>query len=428
MRDRLPPHDEQAEWCLIACVLENPSILGALGGDLFYVSTCQEVIKRCKDLQESGAEINEISVAKGFANHGALFEKLAKAADDLPAASGWEYWLGLCKEFAQARAVMSLGASVTQMATAWKPGNPIDVASIISQTQQIAAQAETRTIRDAVKDSLSKLEELFTNPDSEFGLSCGFNDLDRLTKGFQPASMNVIAARPSVGKTSMAMNIAAFQAVTNKKNVAIFSLEAPESQLVTRMLCSQARVSTESISSQKCDERGFQRLMRESQALSRANMHIFDKDFTISSIYGKALSLHAREKLGLIVIDYLQLVQCPGNKEGRTQQVTQVSNQIKQLAMLLECPIIALAQLNRDVVKQGNGKRAPQLQDLRESGAIEQDADMVWMIHPTQEPNDHERFQPVDLLVRKNRHGRVGTVPLLFERSITRFTQVADEQ
>jgi replicative DNA helicase len=277
-------------------------------------------------------------------------------------------------------------------------------------------------IKDIVNVSFSKIEERYENRDTLSGIETGFYDLDALTSGFQPSDLIIIAARPSMGKTALVLNLAQHAAVECGKPVAIFSLEMSKEQLVQRMLTSEAKIDAQRFRTGMLQSNDWTQLATAMGRLSEAPVYIDDSAVVRAlDIRAKCRRLKADMKdLGLIIIDYIQLMQGNRNTDNRTQEISEISRSLKTLARELNVPVLALSQLSR-AVEQRQNKR-PMLSDLRESGSIEQDADIVMFIYRDEYYNpESEQRGEAEIIIAKQRNGPTGTVDLLYQSSITRF-------
>ena len=293
---------------------------------------------------------------------------------------------------------------------------------------------ETRAIKDLVNTAINTIEDLHARQGMLSGLATGFSDLDKMTSGLHKGEMVVIAARPSMGKTSLAMNIAEHAALDLQQPVGVFSLEMTADSLVLRMMCSRAEVNLRDVREGFLAERDFPRLTQAAGEIAGAPLYIDDTSgLSILQLRARARRMWQQHKIKLLVIDYLQLLHSETRraKDNRQQEIAEISSGIKALAKELELPIIILSQLNRDVEKDKS--RKPKLSDLRESGSIEQDADVVCLLYkPSREgeedesvPRDDGAGVQVSLLIAKQRNGPTGDVPLTFLKRFTRFKPAA---
>ncbi|HXC34917.1 MAG TPA: replicative DNA helicase, partial [Candidatus Acidoferrales bacterium] len=293
-------------------------------------------------------------------------------------------------------------------------------------------QGGVLTTRDLVGKAIGTIENFFSRKGALSGVATGFPDLDRMTDGLHPAEMIVIAARPSMGKTSLAMNIAEHVAIEEKLPVAVFSLEMSAESLILRMMCSLARVNLRSIRDGFMSEADFPKLTNAAGKLSNSKLYIDDTaGMSILQLRARARRLSQQHGIKLFVIDYLQLLHSTGRRsqDNRQQEIADISSGIKALAKELKVPVIVLAQLNREVEKDKS--RKPRMSDLRESGAIEQDADLVGLLYKPDAGEEEDGGPPegdgvpVNLLIAKQRNGPTGDVNLTFLKPYTRFESAA---
>ncbi len=297
-------------------------------------------------------------------------------------------------------------------------------------------KAEMRSMKDQVMDAIESIERLYERKGGLTGIATGFTELDRMTSGLHPAEMIVIAARPSMGKTAFAMNIAEHVAIQEKLAVAVFSLEMSSQQLVQRLLCSRARVNLKNVRDGFLGERDFPSLTSAASKLAEAKMFIDDTaGLSILELRAKGRRLKAQHDIQLIVVDYLQLLRSTTRRgqDNRQIEISEISAGLKGLAKDLSIPIIVVAQLNRNPENRtGDSKGRPRLSDLRESGSIEQDADLVGLLvreeyYADTEEEKQESQGKADLIIAKQRNGPTGDVPLTFRKEFTRFEDRARE-
>jgi replicative DNA helicase len=304
----------------------------------------------------------------------------------------------------------------------------------ILRISESRVQSQTIMIKELVKKAINTIEDFHQRQGMLTGVGTGFADLDKMTSGLHAGEMIVIAARPSMGKTSLAMNIAEHVAIDEKVPVGVFSLEMTSESLVLRMLCSRSRVNMRNVRDGFLAERDFPKLTGAAGKLANAPLFIDDSSgLSILQLRAKARRMHQQYGIKLFVIDYLQLLHSTARRaENRQQEIADISNGIKSLAKELSVPIVVLSQLNRELEREKN--RKPRLSDLRESGAIEQDADVVGLLYKPSSGEDddggsapaaEEDAVPVNLLIAKQRNGPTGDVNLTFLKSYTRFESAA---
>lgn len=279
-------------------------------------------------------------------------------------------------------------------------------------------------IKDVLMEVFDKVETLFNQKGSTTGVKSGFVDLDKMTSGFQRSDLIIVAARPSVGKTAFALNIAQNIGVREKETVAIFSLEMGAAQLVQRMICAEANVDAGRLRTGFLEPEDWEKLTMAIGSLSEANIYIDDSpSVTVADIRAKCRRLKKEKGLGMILIDYLQLIHGRGKGDNRQQEVSEISRTLKQIARELNVPVIALSQLSRGV-EQRQDKR-PMMSDLRESGSIEQDADIVaFLYRDDYYDKESEKKNIIEIIIAKQRNGPVGTVELAFLKNFNKFVNL----
>jgi len=387
------------------------------------------------DLWKESKPIDLVTVTQALADGNLLQQVggpavLANLQTFLPTAANAEYYLDIIREKYLLRRMISV--CTTSAVRCYEEQG--DVKTLIDDVEkQIFTVGEERfrgelpEIRDHVNAAIDAIEKLHKNKGAISGLPTGYRQLDIMTNGLHPSEMVVIAARPSMGKTALAMNIAEHVAVDHNTPVGVFSLEMSSSQLVQRLLCSRARVNLQSIRNGFLGKGDNQNLFKAADAFAKSKMYIDDTaGLSILELRAKSRRLMDRHGLGLIVIDYLQLLRSPSKRaqENRQIEIAEISGGIKALAKELGIPIIVLAQLNRESEKRGDGK--PRISDLRESGSIEQDADLVGLLYRSayyakDEEEKEAKGGEAELIIAKQRNGPIGEVPLTFLSEFTRF-------
>jgi replicative DNA helicase len=357
----------------------------------------------------------------------------------VPTAANVQYYLEIVRDKYILRQIIS--ASTESVRRAYEEQDEVN--NLLDEVEQaIFAVGEDRfkgellSMKEQVMSTLESIEKLFENKGAITGVSTGFRDLDKLTSGLHASEMIVIAARPSMGKTALAMNIAEHAAVEMKLPVAIFSLEMSAQQLVQRMLCSRARVNLAKTRDGFLAETDFPKLTHAASKLAEAKIFVDDSaGLTILELRAKARRLKAQQDVRLIIVDYLQLLRSTSRRaqDNRQLEISEISAGLKGLAKELNIPIIVVAQLNRNPeIRTGSGKGVPRLADLRESGSIEQDADLVGLLVREEyyADSDEERTElegKAELIIAKQRNGPIGQVKLTFLKAFTRFEDRAEE-
>ncbi len=430
---KMLPQSIEAEEAVLGAILVNPASLGRivefLKPESFYKPAHKIIYEAVMDLFRKSEPIDIVTVSEQLRNQ----EKLEKAggrsyindlALNVVTTVNIEFYAKIIQEKEIKRALINAGSEIVSMSY-----ESDDTDKVLDDAQKlifnIAAQKDTAdlvSIQDLVVSSYEEIENRFNNRDELTGVTTGFYDLDNITSGLQKSDLIILAARPSMGKTAFALNVAQNVALKGKKGVAIFSLEMPKQQLVKRMLCAEAEVEADRVRTGNLQPKDWEKIVEAMTRLSDARIYIDDTSgVTAIDIKAKCRRLMMEEKeLGLIVIDYLQLME-GGNPNDRNQQISAISRSLKGLARELDVPIIALSQLSRGV-EQRPDKR-PMLSDLRDSGAIEQDADIVMFIYRDEYYNreDVENKGKAEVIIAKHRNGSVGKIDLLFQANITKF-------
>lgn len=442
--DRMPPQNNEAEQSVLGSVLLQPTALISAMEYLqthdFYRRAHQLIYQTMIDLNENNEEIDVVTVANLLETNKQLEDiggaaYLAELANVVPTAANVEYYAKIVEERSLLRRLIQ--ASTDIITETYEESD--DVSNILDAAEQKILEVSERKnrsgfvkISDVLRDSMEEIDELYKNDEEITGLSSGYRALDLMTAGLREDELIILAARPGVGKTAFALNIAQNIGTSTAENVAIFSLEMGATQLVNRMLCAEGTINANNLRSGQLTEEEFEKLFVAMGSLSKANIFIDDTPgIRVSEIRAKSRRLmQERGGIGLIIIDYLQLIEGSG-RESRQQEVSEISRQLKKLAMELEVPVIAISQLSRSV-EQRQDKR-PILSDLRESGSLEQDADIVAFLYREdyyrneegeEEEEEAEEDNVVEVLVEKNRSGARGTVKLLFIKEYNKFSSL----
>lgn len=412
----LPAHYEQAEWMLLASLIELPEILPSVDMDLFYVTECQMVLDAIASIKRSGNQIDwpEVSMKLTKTNPD-VFLKMSTACDQLPSPHNWSYWLDILKEFRAARRTAALSIELSEASSLAGTGINPNLTGLSTKLKDIindSALRGPRSIGQILPSVIDRLEQSFNDPKSLYGVCTSFEKLDMLTYGLQPGSLNVIAARPTMGKTAFACNVALAVALEGKP-VAFFSLETSEVQISDRILASMSEVAPRRFANRSATHEDFKKVTVAQARLAKSPLHIYDSISDIADICGEVSQAVSRHGVKLVIIDYLQRIQMRSCKEGHFARVGAVSNALKDMAMEFKVPVLALAQLSREVEKDN---RKPMLSDLRDSGQIEQDADVIGFLWQDEKGK-------LSLFVLKNRNGPIGRVGLDFNKEITKFQE-----
>ncbi|MDQ6841751.1 MAG: replicative DNA helicase [Actinomycetota bacterium] len=440
-----PPHNLEAEKSVLGAVLlDDRHLYGLLveehlRPEHFYREQHGAVFAAMLALHENDRKIDHLTVAETLRQHGKLEEVGGTAIiDDLagwvPAAGNARDYGRIVRDNAQLRSLLSTAYDI-QARVLGREGPAQELVEhaerMVLEVAHDDRQKKFRPIAEILDQETDKLHRLSVAKTPLTGTPSGFKDLDELTGGFQPGNLVVIAARPSMGKSALVTNMAE-NAVLEGHAVALFSLEMSESELAQRFVASQARIHGEELRKGRVPETRWQKILAACQRLSDAPLWVDDSSDTgVLEVRAKARRLHHQVPggLGLIIIDYLQLMRHEGRVENRVEQVSQVSRGLKGLARELDVPVIALSQLSRAVEQRG-GEKKPILSDLRESGAIEQDADLVMFIYREEYylKEESERPGEADLIIAKHRNGPVGDVVLTFQKEYPKFMNYAGDR
>jgi replicative DNA helicase len=439
-RDRQPPYSEDAEVAVLSAMLmDQDAILRALESlddSMFYSERNRRVFRAMGAIAQRGSVVDPLTLADELGRRGELEaaggkEYIGFLVDAVPTAANVEYHAGIVREKALLRLLIQVSTGIVTDAFAGQHtvAELLDAAEsrIFQVSQQRQNEGFTR-IKELMWPAMERIEALQRGGKTITGVASGFTDLDEITSGFQPADLVIVAARPSMGKTALTLNIAQHAAIENNLPVAFFSLEMSKEALVQRLLTSEARVDAQRLRKATLRDDDLPRLARAAGILSAAPIWIDDTPgLSLLEMRSKARRLKADANIGLVVVDYLQLMTGPSNAESRQQEVSQISRGLKALAKELAVPVVALSQLSRaPELRTGENKR-PQLSDLRESGAIEQDADLIMFLYrqefydgPTDKDGNSLEGK-AEIIVGKQRNGPTGIVNLYFHKHYTRF-------
>ncbi len=436
---RVPPQNLEAESSILGGILlENEAIdrvLEILTSDSFYREAHRKVFRAMMELSDRSEPVDIITLgdllkAKGELEDVGGSAYLVSLANTVPTAANIGHYARIVREKDILRHLIHAATGIATRGLE-DQGN---VDEFLDQAEKAIFDISEKRIKssfvmlgDMMKDSIKMVEKLYERKEMVTGVPTGFKDLDKLTAGLQPSELIVIAGRPSMGKTALSLNIAAHAALNSGLGVAIFSLEMAKEQLGLRMLCSEARVDHSKVRSGYLAEREFPALVIAAGKLAEAPIYIDDTPaISILELRAKSrrLARDRGKKISLIIVDYLQLMRGIGNSQNREQEISEISRSLKALAKELSVPIIAISQLNRRV--EDRGDKRPIMSDLRESGAIEQDADVIAFIYREEvyNRNSTERGK-AEIIVAKQRNGPTDTVRLAFLNEITRFEDLS---
>lgn len=454
MTDNLPPQNIEAEQAVLGAIFLNTDALADameyVEANDFYRRAHQILFQAMVDLNNDGEAIDVLTVQNYLTTNNQLDDVggvayIAELATSVPTAANAGYYAKIVEEKSMLRRLISTATNIITQANNGDDNVPSLLDSAERQIMDVSERRNRsgfREIKDVLNETLSDIDRLSQQSEDITGLPTGYREFDKMTAGLQPDNLIILAARPAVGKTAFALNIAQNVATSTDTSVAIFSLEMSAESLVNRMLCAEGSINANHLRTGQLDEGEWQNLIVAMGALSNTSIFIDDTPgIKMAEIRAKCRRL-AKEKgnLGLVVIDYLQLIE-GSNKESRQQEVSEISRQLKKLAKELSVPILALSQLSRGV-EQRQDKR-PVLSDIRESGSIEQDADIVAFLYrddyyergeskSEDDEDDQDSLNQdvgeVELIIEKNRAGARGTVKLLFIKSYNKFSNISYAQ
>ncbi len=435
----VPPQNIEAEEAVLGAMLLSETAIGAvteiIDASDYYRGSHGTVHRACLALWSKGEPVDAITLANELEERGELEQiggaaRVAELAALVSATANVEHYARIVKEAATLRGLIQAGQEIVRLGRE-RIG---ETAELVDRAEQIVfdlAQQRVTGDFDAIgpllTESFERITKLYEAGVDVTGIPCGFRELDRLTSGFQPGNLVILAARPSMGKSALALCIAANLGVRESTPVALFTLEMSKAEVTQRLMCSEAKVESQRVRSGKLTQEDWPRLTAACDKLMKAPIWVDDTgSITMMELRSKARRLKSREpKLGLIVVDYLQLMTAGGTVENRVQEVSQISRHLKVLARDLDVPILALSQLSR-AVEQRHDKR-PILSDLRESGSIEQDADLVLFVYRDEYYNGEESDQQglAELILAKHRNGPTDAVKLSFLKRYAKFTDLA---
>lgn len=453
-RDRRPPYSEDAEQAVLgAMLLDGDAIVRALemvDESMFYREGHRRIFKAMLAISQGGAVVDPLTLADELEKQGSL--QAAGGKDYIgvllyivPTAANIEYHLKIVRDKALRRRLIEVAQSLVTEAheSAADAGELIDLAEhkIFQVSQQRGSDGFTR-IKELLWPAMERIESLREGGPLT-GVPSGFTELDGMTLGFQPSDLVIIAARPSMGKTAFVLNVAQYAAVERNLPTAIFSLEMSKESLVMRMLASEGYIDAQRLRSGKLTSQDHSNLAKAAALLGQAPIWIDDSPgLSLLEIRSRARRLKSQHDLKMIIVDYLQLVTGPPGVESRQQEISQISRSLKILAKELQVPVLALSQLSRAPEQRTGENKRPQLSDLRESGAIEQDADLVMFIYRPEfyeravdeqgNPNKTSDGIPLEglaeIIVGKQRNGPTGIARLNFRKQFTRFENYTNRE
>ena len=431
---KVPPHDDEAEQAVIGSMLTDKdaviSAIEVLKPEDFYREDNKTIYGAIMNLYAKAEPIDIITLKDELTSLGKLepvggLEYLATLPDKVPTTANVEKYIKIVEEKSILRSLIKTANELIEIG--YDQNEEVEILmdnaeKKIFDLMQRKSQKGYSSIRDILVDSFTELEQLYNQKQHITGVASGFIDLDNKTAGFHKSDLVLIAARPAMGKTAFALNIATYAAVSSNTPVVVFSLEMSKEQCANRILCSQAMVDSEKVAKGDISDEDWSKLAIASGELSEsAGIYIDDSaGINIAEIRAKCRKLKLEKNIGLVVIDYLQLIQGSGNTKSREQEIAEISRSLKILAKEIDVPVIALSQLSR--APEARPDHRPMLQDLRESGSIEQDADIVMFLYRDDYYNPETEAKNIaEVIIAKHRAGPTGTVELLWMPSYTKF-------
>ncbi|MDQ0209118.1 replicative DNA helicase [Alkalicoccobacillus murimartini] len=437
LTDRTPPQNIEAEQAVLGAIFLSDTALitstERLIPEDFYRAAHQRIYQVMVELAEKGEPVDLVTVTADLQDRKWLEEiggvsYLGDIANAVPTAANVEYYSRIVEEKSVLRRLIRVATDIAAEGYASEE----EVDTILNEAEKTILEVSHRqnssafiSIKDVLVETYDRIEMLQNQTGDITGIATGFSELDKMTAGFQRNDLIIVAARPSVGKTAFALNIAQNVATKTEENVAIFSLEMGASQLVQRMLCAEGNIDAQRMRTGALNDEDWQKLTMAMGSLSKAGIYIDDTPgVKVNDIRAKCRRLKQEGGLGMIMIDYLQLIQGNGRSgENRQQEVSEISRTLKAIARELEVPVIALSQLSRGV-EQRQDKR-PMMSDIRESGSIEQDADIVaFLYRDDYYDKESENQNIIEIIIAKQRNGPVGTVELAFVKEYNKFVNL----
>lgn len=439
---RIPPHSIQAEQSVLGgLMLSNASwdnVADRVVREDFYRREHQLIFDAIRVLSDQQKPFDVVTLSEELERNGVLDEAggmsyVGTLASDTPSAANIRAYADIVREHSVKRQLIRVGTDIADSGFETEGRSVSELLDSAESSvfeiaeQQAKGKSGFQDIKNLLTTAMDRIETLYHSDEPITGLSTGFSDLDNMTSGLQKSDLIIVAGRPSMGKTTFAMNLAENVAITGKMPVAVFSLEMPGDQLVMRMLSSLGRIDQHRLRTGKLEDDEWPRLTSAVSILSEAKLHIDDSaSLTPTEIRARSRRLMREHgQLGLIVIDYLQLMQAPGAGNNRTEEISVISRSLKALAKELNVPVIALSQLNRNLEQRPN--KRPVNSDLRESGSIEQDADIIAFVYRDEVYNEESPDKGIaEIIIGKQRNGPIGTCRLTFMGQFTKFENFID--
>ena len=435
---KTPPHSLEAEKTVLGGILVNNEslnvVLSVITPEDFYKEAHQRIIERIAGLVDKGQPVDLLTLSEEMARAGLLEEiggmsYLSALMDGVPKSLNVEYYAQIIKEKALLRRLILSSAKI--ISASYEQKDEAD--DLLNEAQAAIIEVADQRIRPGfipvrslTGPTLDMIQKLSERKEAVTGVPSGFRSLDSLTAGFHPSELVIIAARPSMGKTALALNIAQYAGTKTDYSAAFFSMEMAKEQLVIRLLCAESQMDIKKVRTGFISERDFGKLKLAGETLSRSKIFIDETPgVTIMEMKAKARRLRMEQHLDVVFIDYIQLMRAGGRFENRNQEMSFISRSLKELAKELRVPVVGISQLSR-APEKGRKEARPQLSDLRESGAIEQDADVVIFIYRPEyyHPDDESLHGLAEVSVAKQRNGPTGNLNLAFIREYARFADM----
>lgn len=430
---KLIPQNKEAEQSVLGSILiENQSFIktyGFITETDFYFDAHRKIFFAMSELFDQGDPIDLLTLPEKLRKKGQLEEIggvacLASLVEMVPTAANIKYYTRIVKEKAVLRNLITAATDIITECY----GDADDIEEMLDRAEKRVFEITEKKIlpgfipiNQVLKESFDTIEKLFQRRELVTGVATGFREFDSRTAGLQPSDLVIVAGRPSMGKTAFCLNIAQYVASVSQKPAAIFSLEMSRQQLVLRLLCSEARINSTKVRTGFLDKEDWPKLTKAAGTISEAPIFIDDSPaLTTLDIRARARRLKAEQGLGLIIIDYLQLIKGRGRPESRHQEISEITRTLKSLAKELDVPVVTISQLSRAVEQRGD--RRPQLSDLRDSGSIEQDGDLVVFLYRDEVYNEDSEDKGItEVIIGKQRNGPIGLFKLTFIKEYTRF-------
>lgn len=438
LKDRIPPHNDEAEQATLGALLLDDDAIGTairyLRPDDFYSNANRRVYQAILSLFNQGRKADIITVIEQLRQDGELDGAggpayVASLTNVVPTSANVDYYARIVQDASIRRSLLRISAEMNAQSFDESTESRLIVEEAQRKIFDLTDNRQTLTFKSAkeiIPKTIEAIEKLYNTKDAFTGIPSGLSDLDAMTSGFQKSELIIIGARPSVGKTALALSLAAHTSIKEKIPTAFFTLEMSDMALMQRLISSEARIESEKIRTGLLKPSDFHSLMEAAGRIYEAPLYIVDMpNMKLLDLRAQARRLRAQQKVEIIFIDYLTLISSENYQLPRHEQIAEISRSLKSLARELDIPVVALSQVRRDA----EGKR-PSLSDIRESGSIEQDADLVMFLHRERESEkraDGERSKavPTELIIAKQRNGPVGTVDIVFLPSYTRFESLS---